>query len=184
MSSKIISIADNLLFGCELPMPKVELFIAPAAVAGFLPAVVVVHHLVAFVIRRLPKVGSAHKQEYVSCITVLRSTARPGICSQIFTGGAAAPPSMISQFFILLPHEDTINFWDNPGNIPTVHVYCILRAVACIGNMLLIYEDCSVQDWTEAFFRKVRFWESGTDAPPPFQIEGVSCLRVKVRTVS
>lgn len=61
--SRAISVADNVLFGYELPMPRVDLFIALATVAGFLPAVVAVHHLVAFVIRRLPKLGAAQKQD-------------------------------------------------------------------------------------------------------------------------
>jgi len=60
---------------------------------------------------------------------------------------------MISQFFILSPRGDTIILRDYLGNIP--------------------------KDSTETFFRKVRFWGTGTDAPPVFQIEGVSYLHVK-----
>lgn len=36
------------------------------------------------------------------------------------------------------------------------------------------------QDSTETFFRKVRFWGDGRDAPPVFQVDGVSYLHVKV----
>ena len=57
------SVADNILFGYELPMPRVDLYIALATVAGFLPAVVIAHHLVAFVLRRLPWLGTARKQD-------------------------------------------------------------------------------------------------------------------------
>ncbi len=44
---------------------------------------------------------------------------------------------MISQFFILSPRGDTIILRDYLGNIPKVHVYCILRAVAS-EDLLLI----------------------------------------------
>lgn len=39
---------------------------------------------------------------------------------------------------------------------------------------------CASQDSTETFFRKVRFWGGGGDAPPVFQVDGVSYLHVKV----
>ena len=39
-----------------------------------------------------------------------------------------------------------------------------------------------VQDSTETFFRKVRFWGGGGDAPPVFQVDSVSYLHVKVGT--
>lgn len=55
--------SDHLLFGHQLPMPRVDLYIALATVAGFLPAVVIVHHLVAFVFRRLPRFPGAQKQD-------------------------------------------------------------------------------------------------------------------------
>lgn len=60
---------------------------------------------------------------------------------------------MISQFFILSPRGDTIILRDYLKNIP--------------------------RDSTETFFRKVRFWGNGHDAPPVFQIDGVSYLHVK-----
>ena len=55
---------DHVLFGYALPMPRNDLFIALATVAGFLPAIVIVHHLVTFVLRRLQSLGrSVGKQD-------------------------------------------------------------------------------------------------------------------------
>lgn len=60
---------------------------------------------------------------------------------------------MISQFFILSPRGDTIILRDYLKNVP--------------------------RDSTEIFFRKIRFWGKGKDAPPVFQVDGISYLHVK-----
>ncbi len=54
---------DNILFGYQLPMPRVDLYIALATVSLFLPAVVVVHHIVAFVIRRVQRLRPAARKQ-------------------------------------------------------------------------------------------------------------------------
>lgn len=38
-----------------------------------------------------------------------------------------------------------------------------------------------LQGSAEVFFRKVKFWDGGGDAPPVFTVDGVSYLHVKVR---
>ncbi|BDA40565.1 AP-4 complex subunit mu-1 [Coccomyxa sp. Obi] len=61
---------------------------------------------------------------------------------------------MISQFFILSPRGDTIIMRDYLGNVPKAS--------------------------SEIFFRKVNFWDKGgRDAPPVFNVDGVSYLYVK-----
>lgn len=55
---------EHTIFGYPIPMPRSDLYIALATVAGFLPAVVVVHHLVAFIGRRVARLlPSARKQD-------------------------------------------------------------------------------------------------------------------------
>lgn len=60
---------------------------------------------------------------------------------------------MISQFFILSPRGDTIIVRDYLKNIPRESI--------------------------EIFFRKTRSWGNGKDAPPVFQVDGISYLHVK-----
>ena len=43
---------DKVL-GHEIPMPLTDVYIAVATVALFIPTVIVVHHCVAFILRRL-----------------------------------------------------------------------------------------------------------------------------------
>lgn len=43
---------DKVL-GHELPMPLTDVYIAVATVALFIPAVIVVHHIVAFIVKQL-----------------------------------------------------------------------------------------------------------------------------------
>ena len=55
----------------------------------------------------------------------------------------------------------------------------IVGPLACELRLLTCGVRCT-QDLTETFFRKVRFWGGGGDAPPVFQVDGVSYLHVKV----
>ncbi len=43
---------DKVL-GHELPMPLTDVYVAVATVVLFIPSVIVVHHFVAFIVRRL-----------------------------------------------------------------------------------------------------------------------------------
>ena len=53
-----------------------------------------------------------------------------------------------------------------------------------LGDATLTYANV-VQTSSEVFFRKVNFWDKGgRDAPPVFNVDGVSYLYVKVRAAS
>ena len=55
---------EHSIFGYPLPMPRSDLYIALATVAGFLPAVVIVHHTVIFIIKQVRRLlSTAQKQE-------------------------------------------------------------------------------------------------------------------------
>lgn len=55
---------EHSIFGYPLPMPRSDLYIALATVAGFLPAVVIMHHTVLFIVRQLRRLRPAvHKQD-------------------------------------------------------------------------------------------------------------------------
>ena len=43
--------AKDTLFGYELPMPASDLYVALGTVAAFLPVVVIVHRIIAFISR-------------------------------------------------------------------------------------------------------------------------------------
>lgn len=45
----------DTLFGFELPMPALDLYVALGTVAAFLPSVYIVHHTIAFVLRLFTK---------------------------------------------------------------------------------------------------------------------------------
>lgn len=45
-----VSMSADTLFGYEIPMPKSDLFTALATVCGFIPVVIIVHQVVAFLL--------------------------------------------------------------------------------------------------------------------------------------
>ena len=49
------SMVKDTLFGFELPMPALDLYVALGTVAAFLPVVYIVHHTIAFVLRLFTK---------------------------------------------------------------------------------------------------------------------------------
>ncbi len=95
---------------------------------------------------------------------------------------------MISQFFILSPRGDTIILRDYLKNTPKAR--WMLRAAIALNAADPVTgcdernQACEMhrtQDSTEIFFRNVRFWSGGGDAPPVFLVDGVSYLHVKAR---
>ena len=110
---------------------------------------------------------------------MFRGTARPGRYSRFTLAQRRLHDLSILHSFAARGHHHLAGL---PGQHPK-GARLLHFARRGTGKLFLIYEDCSVQDSTEAFFRKVRFWGGGTDAPPLFQIEGVSYLHVKVLNV-
>ena len=105
---------------------------------------------------------------------------------------------MISQFFILSPRGDTIIMRDYLGNVPKVSLFfslmisrwlppftpccsCFWLSESTLCNRYVDLIFARPQASSEIFFRKVNFWDKGgRDAPPVFNVDGVSYLYVKV----
>ncbi len=49
----VVSAMKDTVLGHELPMPLTDVYVAVATVVLFIPSVIVVHHFVALVVRRL-----------------------------------------------------------------------------------------------------------------------------------
>lgn len=49
----VVNAMKDKVLGHELPMPLTDVYVAVATVVLFIPSVIVVHHFIAFIVRRL-----------------------------------------------------------------------------------------------------------------------------------